>query len=185
MATVDTPPHPSALTTLIQSTNQTTPPTHTTDHHALALQVQHNLHHQHHWTSLRLHTHSSLNPSSPLPRPIISGLPPRRLYIHPDEQIDILKEDARRKKAGLEKMEVLPQREWVLPTQLNEKWSLRRMGGVFDGLGVVPPGEGGDGDGEGEGKWRMTKRVVMAVLEDDSTVVYYIVHDGLVKPRQN
>jgi tRNA-splicing endonuclease subunit Sen15, fungi type len=36
-------------------------------------------------------------------------------------------------------------------------------------------------------KWRITqpKRVVMAILDDDSTVVYYIVHDGVVKPRQN
>ena len=29
------------------------------------------------------------------------------------------------------------------------------------------------------------KRVLLATLHDDSTVVYYIMHDGIVKPRQN
>ena len=29
------------------------------------------------------------------------------------------------------------------------------------------------------------KRLLLATLDDDSTVVYYIVHDGIVKPRQN
>ena len=36
-------------------------------------------------------------------------------------------------------------------------------------------------------KWsgKEIKRVLLAAVDDDSTVVYYIVHDGLVKPRQN
>jgi len=29
------------------------------------------------------------------------------------------------------------------------------------------------------------KRLLLAVVSDDSTVVYYFVHDGIVKPRQN
>jgi len=29
------------------------------------------------------------------------------------------------------------------------------------------------------------KRLLLATLQDDSTVVYYIIHDGIVKPRQN
>jgi tRNA-splicing endonuclease subunit Sen15 len=33
--------------------------------------------------------------------------------------------------------------------------------------------------------WRTTKRVVLAIADADSTVVYYILHDGVVKPRQN
>jgi tRNA-splicing endonuclease subunit Sen15 len=36
-----------------------------------------------------------------------------------------------------------------------------------------------------ENEWRTTKRLLLATLDDDSTVVYYIVHDGIVKPRQN
>jgi len=27
--------------------------------------------------------------------------------------------------------------------------------------------------------------VLLATLHDDSTVVYYVMHDGIVKPRQN
>lgn len=82
---------------------------------------------------------------------------------------------------------------------------------VFDGLdereGVVfdeDEGKGGrevEGEGKegGEGKvggreeekekekpsWDTTKRVLLATVEEDSTVVYYVVHDGIVKPRQN
>ena len=74
---------------------------------------------------------------------------------------------------------------------------------MFDGIGVVPgAGEGesiwrddglsehGNSDGAREGaenKWRLAnpKRALLATLDDDSTVVYYIVHDGIVKPRQN
>ena len=33
--------------------------------------------------------------------------------------------------------------------------------------------------------WRTTKRILLATVDDDSTVVYYIIHDGIVKPRQN
>lgn len=87
------------------------------------------------------------------------------------------------------------EREWVLPTHLSEKWSLRRFAEVFDSIEAVPDGkEDLDEDGKEEelnevGKhWRgMTrqKRVLLATLHDDSTVVYYIMHDGIVKPRQN
>ena len=54
-----------------------------------------------------------------------------------------------------------------------------------EGEGDEASGEGADG-GEGN-KWRTTqpKRLLLAILDDDSTIVYYIVHDGLVKPRQN
>jgi len=110
---------------------------------------------------------------------------------------------AQKKKGGVGLGEVESEREWVLPSHIREKWSLRRFGEVFDQIGVVPPrydgrDEEGSGDGdareredeaedeEEEGNpWRKTKRVVLATLDDDSTVVYYIVHDGIVKPRQN
>ena len=100
----------------------------------------------------------------------------------------------------------------MLPTGLREKWSLRRFGEIFDGIGEEPCDEGegviqidkGDEEGlinaagiggsientkEGRkvrtGKRRGGKRVLLATVGDDSTVVYYIVHDGIVKPRQN
>ena len=118
---------------------------------------------------------------------------------------------AQKKKGGVGLGEVESEREWVLPSHIREKWSLRRFGEVFDVIGVVPPGYSGREDRrEGEGEvgggaqegtedeqdeedededeinpWRKTKRVVLATLDDDSTVVYYIVHNGIVKPRQN
>ena len=212
MATSPTPgPRSSALTTYIKS-SLPTEPTHAPHYHYLAAQILHNLQHQHDWTSLRIHTHctsqpSSLSDVSPapsesclLPRPIISGLPPRSLYTHPDDQIAMLK-------AGVKEEDVRVEREWVLPTHLREKWSLRKFAEVFDGIGLNEPdaeddgrhakargGAGGSGSSKAkEGKksqedWpreRRAQRVLLATLCDDSTVVYYIVHDGIVKPRQN
>ncbi|KAK6204931.1 tRNA-splicing endonuclease subunit Sen15 [Scheffersomyces amazonensis] len=37
-------------------------------------------------------------------------------------------------------------------------------------------------------KWhayQRPKKIIIAIVNDDSTVVYYNIHDGLVKPRQN
>ncbi len=82
--------------------------------------------------------------------------------------------------------EVEVEREWVLPTHLQEKWSLRRFAEVFDAIEEEPPeDDGGQMWEEVRGKRRGGKRVLLATLGDDSTVVYYIVHDGIVKPRQN
>lgn len=74
---------------------------------------------------------------------------------------------------------------------------MARFAEVFDAVGTVPEGKGAEGlearDGEGEkevvgAKWQgeyRQKRILLATLHDDSTVVYYIMHDGIVKPRQN
>lgn len=95
-------------------------------------------------------------------------------------------------------------REWVLPVDLREKWSVRQWAAVFDSIPAEPPGNGGSNQEpegseagvslgscgptpplqEGNGQQRK-KRLVMAIVSSDSTVVYYIVHDGIVKPRQN
>jgi tRNA-splicing endonuclease subunit Sen15 len=123
---------------------------------------------------------------------LLSGLPPQRLYVHPDEQIELLKEADRRRKARKDAKDDLdinpePELEWVLPTRLSEKWTLARVAAVFNGITLVPQ--------EAESSttqptpptnpWRTTKRVVLATADSDSTVVYYILHDGVVKPRQN
>ena len=105
--------------------------------------------------------------------------------MHPDDQVEELKN-------GVDPLKRNPEREWVLPTQLVEKWSLKKFGEVFDAIGEEPPLEDGARDSEegfsesrSNGKKRRGKRVLLATLGDDSTVVYYIVHDGIVKPRQN
>ncbi|OQO00853.1 hypothetical protein B0A48_13540 [Cryoendolithus antarcticus] len=184
-------PQPSALAGLIDA--NPAPPTspHPSHLHHLALQIAHNLRYQHNWTDVRLHFDVE-GSNDALPRPLITGVPPQRLYVHPDEQIALLQRQKDEGKTGMP--EVHPEREWVLPTHLREKWSLRRFGEVFDKVSLVPTADGGkDLFGEqvngymanGHAKvneWRTTRRVLLATLDDDSTIVYYIVHDGIVKP---
>ncbi|KAF1952072.1 hypothetical protein CC80DRAFT_185507 [Byssothecium circinans] len=183
---------PSPLQSLIQDKQPPSHPSHLPGLHSLALQIQHNLQYQHFWTHVDIHTHSRVT-NEPLPRPLLSGLPPQRLYIHPDEQIELLKDADRARKANKEgsggtlDVKPAPEREWILPTRLSEKWTLRRLAEVFDAITVVPPGpesSGAEGNASAN-PWRTTKRVVLATADTDSTVVYYIIHDGVVKPRQN
>jgi tRNA-splicing endonuclease subunit Sen15, fungi type len=177
----------------------------------LALAVMHNLQHQQRWTQLKLHTVSPLPPYDPLIRPLLSGLPPRRLYVHPDEQIEHLKQERDKLKTRTDSStpseqspmsagakdtdtDLPPVREWVLPVHIRETWTLSRLSSVFDGISNVPP-DVEPGDTEliarsddpipSPSKWQTTKRVLLATVDDDSTIVYYIVHDGIVKPRQN
>lgn len=71
------------------------------------------------------------------------------------------------------------------------------MAAVFDGISNVPAdvdvkdssvqahNPPKDGSIPKPDKWRQTKRLLLATVDDDSTIVYYIVNDGIVKPRQN
>lgn len=217
-------PQPSALQNFLQDHRQTWSSEHPAHLQHLALQVAHNLRYQHNWSDVRIHFASNLvepGEEKVLPRPMVSGMPKTRLYVHPDEQIELLQEQKRRRKEAeddgeadrLADLEIDSEREWVLPSHLREKWSLRRFGEVFDTIGTIPSVRDGealfeernrgfrdlDGDmknrvGAGEERkqdqvnaWRrkMPKRLLLATLDDDSTVVYYIIHDGVVKPRQN
>ncbi|KAL8668633.1 MAG: hypothetical protein Q9168_006751 [Polycauliona sp. 1 TL-2023] len=176
---------PSALTSYIEASKPIDVSPQESYHQALAAQVLHNLQYQHDWSQLQIHTHS-LESGKPLLKPLVSGLPPSRIYVHPDEQIEMLKHNISEK-------DVPSEREWVLPTHLRETWSLRRFAQVFDGIHQIPPavvqaaentqkipkGKGGIGTRRGG------KRLLLATVGDDSTVVYYVVHDGIVKPRQN
>ncbi|PYH79974.1 hypothetical protein BO82DRAFT_122652 [Aspergillus uvarum CBS 121591] len=229
---------PSALTTLITSftsptpspsssnptTTTTTPPSPNLNLNpktsALTLQVLHNLQHQHLWTSLQIHELPSTFPAAaastesdpPNHINLISGIPPHRLYTHPDEQFYLLERGLREEDLELERM-------FVLPTVQGHTWSLRRLAGVFDALPALEDsgdvGEEDDDEGEGEDgdrtnssskadklkeyyayrkQARVTrewggKRMLLAMVDrqmgGDSTVVYYVVQDGAVKPRQN
>lgn len=179
-------PRVSALSAYIQSNPKSS--SDSTYYGNLALQVQHNLQYQHDWTSLNIHIHSPLTQEL-LQRPLISGLPPRRIYVHPDDQIEELK-------AGLQDVDLEIEEEWVLPTHLQEKWSLKKFAKVFDSVGEAPPAteaEHEDGsssdivaeEAKNHKKRRGGKRILLATIGPDSTVVYYVVHDGIVKPRQN
>ena len=109
--------------------------------------------------------------------------------MHPDEQVEILKAEH---ETGIHIVQQA-EREWVLPTHLSEKWNLKAFAELFDAIDTLPPADEADvkdiDDQNQVGKeWRgneRQKRVLLATLHDDSTVVYYIMHDGIVKPRQN
>ncbi|KAH9900540.1 tRNA-splicing endonuclease subunit Sen15 [Xylariomycetidae sp. FL2044] len=131
--------------------------------------VLENLRYQHDWTQLQITTTSPIDQSA-LARPLISGLPPTRLYLHPDDQIEMLKA----RQSPDEPIPNVPEIEWVLPTRLAEKWTLKSFAGVFDSL--PPPSSRTPG---------RPKRIILAIVHEDSTVVYYFMHDGIVKPRQN
>ena len=164
--------------------------THPIHVHSLVSIVHKNLQHQADWSDLRIHS------SSDLPRPLISGTPPEPIYVDPDGS------GVASGSGGGDAKKV--DREWVLPVDLREKWSVRQWAAVFDSIPAEPPGHAGSDQGsecseagvslggsgptpplqEGSGQQRK-KRLVMGIVSSDSTVVYYIVHDGIVKPRQN
>ncbi|KAL7794587.1 tRNA-splicing endonuclease subunit Sen15 [Trichoderma ceciliae] len=126
----------------------------------VASAVFRNLQDQHQWASLEIHSIPGL------PRPMIQGLPPRLLYLHPDDQIAALAHE----KATGARAEHDAGFEWVLAVHLSEKWTLSNFAAIMDALPETHKG---------------TKRIVLAALHNDSTVVYYIVQEGMIKPRQN
>lgn len=140
----------------------------------LSQTVKLNLQNQHLWTDLTPHT------SPTLPRPLLSGVPPAPIYTDPDTDPDAPKTE-----------EEMRQVEWVLPLDLRETLSVKTMSEVFDSLeskqwgrkkgGLV---DGNDGKVREEGEWR-GKRVFLGIVSEDSAVVYYLIHEGVVKPRQN
>ena len=126
--------------------------------------VLRNLEDQHDWTALSLQDTNGTQS----PRALIRGLPPRRLYLHPDDQIAAVTHEH---KTG-ETLYDEPEEEWVLAVHQSEKWTLGGFAAVFDSI------ENTSGQGR-------AKRITLATVHNDSTVVYYLIHEGIVKPRQN
>ncbi|KAL2826842.1 hypothetical protein BDW59DRAFT_61342 [Aspergillus cavernicola] len=194
-------PEPSALSSLITSAPTTDNPlSHTT------YQVLHNLQHQHLWTSLKIHNLATTFPAS-----LISGIPPHRVYTHPDEQLYMVERGLREEDVELDRM-------FVLPTVQGQSWSLEKMAAVFDAL--PGPADDDEEEAEAEGqhldtvedatnvdkaaklaeyyeyrtKARRTeewggKKLLLAMIDKgmggEGTAVYYVVQEGTVKPRQN
>ncbi|KAK9448338.1 tRNA-splicing endonuclease subunit Sen15 [Limtongia smithiae] len=61
--------------------------------------------------------------------------------------------------------------EWVLPVRTESTWSLRKWVAVFESLEAYQQSP--------------VKRILMGLYTEDSTVVYYFVHNSLIKPRRN
>ncbi|KAJ5774346.1 tRNA-splicing endonuclease subunit Sen15 [Penicillium paradoxum] len=107
-------------------------------HLAASAQVQHNLQHQHLWTSIvgdtipgqagdsnTLQKDPRQPPQEPIP--LLSGYPPHRVYTHPDEQLYMLEN-------GIREDDLEPERMFVVPVIQGQPWTLRHMAAVFDRL---------------------------------------------------
>lgn len=202
-----TRPDASKITSNITANNYVAP------HLATAAQVQHNLQHQHLWTSLAGYTiPGNATQTDPLNAPkdtisLISGYPPHRVYTHPDEQLYMLENK-------IKEDDLQPERMFVVPTTQGQQWSLRHMAVVFDRLPeFVEQAKEQDGGSLGvkaaddpekrerlakyyakkkenlqTGEWG-SQRLLLAMIDKgmggDGTVAYYVVQEGEVKPRQN
>ncbi|KAJ5636574.1 uncharacterized protein N7484_009887 [Penicillium longicatenatum] len=198
----------SALTKLIASASASGNPL-----SATTIQVLHNLQHQHLWTSLQIHdTDASPVSTDPVPESqndksgaptLISGIPPNRIYTHPDQQLYMLGK-------GIREDDLPPERLFVIPTAQGQSWSLRRMASAFDAMAEAKIVEDGEGRAAPEvdaekaqkldeyykkreeavatkewGAQRLLLAMVDKGMGGDGTVVYYVVQEGEVKPRQN
>ncbi|KAJ5444189.1 uncharacterized protein N7458_008061 [Penicillium daleae] len=200
---------PSALTKLIESASASGNPL-----AATTIQILHNLQHQHLWTFLQIHdistTSNATDPNTPDsiafndPQTLISGIPPHRVYTHPDEQLYMLDK-------GIAEDDLRPERLFVIPTAQGQKWSLRRMAAAFDSLAALEVSENEEAVSSNESvdpekakkldeyyerkeraretkEWG-TRRALLAMtnrgMGGEGTVVYYVVQEGDVKPRQN
>jgi hypothetical protein len=151
-------------------------------------------------------TSTSTEQLSSSPSYLISGIPPHRIYTHPDEQLFMLERGLREDDIELERM-------FVVPTAHGQSWTLRKMAAVFDALpedeeesnaqSLDDAKESGNNAEkaaklteyyEYRRKARVTKewggkRLLLAMVDrsmgGDGTVVYYVVQEGAVKPRQN
>ncbi|PGH08805.1 hypothetical protein AJ80_07762 [Polytolypa hystricis UAMH7299] len=191
--TLPAPPSPSAVTSLITTSTSSASPDPVS---ALTLEVHHNLQHQHLWTSLIIHDVYTLSPTQSTP--LISGQPPQAVYIHPDEQAYLLEQ-------GISADDIPVDREWVIPTAQGQSWTLRRLAGIFDSLPAETSGrDAAEEEHAGEDMSEKLaahaekkkeedlwggKRALIAMVNrkmgGDGTVVYYVVLEGAVKPRQN
>jgi tRNA-splicing endonuclease subunit Sen15 len=62
-------------------------------------------------------------------------------------------------------------KEVVLPYRLDENLTPKQLKSIFDELEQV--------------QGQRQRRIIIGIVNDDSTVVYYFIHDGVYKPKKN
>ena len=192
------PQEPSALQKVLDASGAKTP------NEALPLEIMHNLRYQHNWTnleilkpqptprkedvpSLNLAAECSRSPSgtrkpttasSTSSPTLLSGHPPKAIYIHPTYQAHLLLQEV-----AVESLQ--SEIEYVFPLTLGQSFTLRLLQSAFDSIPAREPIVGENGF-----KHQDAKRLLLAMrgrqgVGGDGTVNYYVVQEGEVKPRQN
>ncbi len=72
--------------------------------------------------------------------------------------------------------------EWVLPIHANGVWSVSKTDNVFRKITKYLKESG---QSMKTLKELRPQKIIMAMINDDGTIVYYIVKDGVAKPRKN
>ncbi|KAK2801173.1 hypothetical protein FQN51_005488 [Onygenales sp. PD_10] len=210
-ATSSHSPAPSSLTTLT-STSTTSPSTPQT---SLTTQILHNLAHQHRWTALQTHPPHTLSPTqhTPLisgqpPQTIythpdeqafmlehgisVDDVPTDREWVIPTAQgqswslarlagcFDALPDTTISKGAGNNEDEEEPEED------MKERWRVGKEKGEKSKEEILVEYERRKRGGSTEwGGKRALLAMVNRGMGGDGTVVYYVVLEGSVKPRQN
>ena len=193
------PQEPSALQKVLDASGAKTP------NEALPLEIMHNLRYQHNWTNLEIlkpqttprkedvpslnlaaeqrsrspsGTRKPTTASSTSSPTLLSGHPPKAIYIHPNYQAHLLLQEV-----AVESLQ--SEIEYVFPLTLGQSLTLRLLQSAFDSIPAREPIVGENGF-----KHQDAKRLLLAMrgrqgVGGDGTVNYYVVQEGEVKPRQN
>lgn len=150
-------------------------------------QVRLNLIHYNYWNNVTIHSHEDLEflsgcPSEPLiPSDNVTATTILKSLNNPNKsEIQTKDNDGVDNIDQLSKTETDLDLEWIIPrrliynssqTQDQLKLSVKEINQWFKiiktTIGYRP------------------KRIIIAIINDDGTIVYYFIHDGITKPRQN
>lgn len=138
---------------------------------SMAVAVIHNLREQHGWLNLKLVPTNSHK----ITRPLVLGLPPQLLYIHPDDQKKAISDGS-----IFNGPPIHPTYECIFCMHAAEFISAETFIDIFD-----VRAESTSHLSEYKTQCSHSERLMLAVVHPDSSIAYYIIHQGLVKPRQN
>ncbi|ODV96196.1 hypothetical protein PACTADRAFT_49586 [Pachysolen tannophilus NRRL Y-2460] len=122
----------------------------------LTKQVKTNLEYYNLWSDLKVYNFD--NDSIQL----LNGKPLEKLQ--PSESISNDKTRSEQEQQGND-------REWIFPIGMDEKLTMSQTDFVFDCIRLV----------ENE----RPKRIIAGMVNNDGTIVYYFIHDGIVRPRKS